>query len=161
MPFRDLDDLLSDPQESPSTGRRHPIVVIDDDQTIRDGLEFLLRSRYDVTVCASPREGVSAVNQDTCAVVLDVKMGKLDGFWASAEIRKRFPDMPIIFYSAYQNVRDPFEIINDHRPFGYVAKGESVNKLVEMVDAAVRLQALVISNRRLIESLRKSRKRAR
>lgn len=161
MPFQDLDDLLSDAQESPATGQRHPIVVIDDDATIRDGLEFLLRSRYEVTLCASAREGVSAVSQDTCAVILDVKMSKQDGFWAATEIRKRFPDIPIIFYSAYQNLRDPFGIINEHRPFGYVSKGENVNKLVEVVDAAVRLQSLVISNRKLIESLKKNRRRAR
>ncbi len=161
MSFRDLDALLNERQDSPTLVKRHPVVVIDDDATIREGLEFLLRERYEVTVWASAKEGVLAVDEDTCAVILDVKMSNHDGFWACNEIRKRFEDVPIIFYSAYQNVKDPIAVINEHRPFGYVPKGGNVQKLISTVDAAVRLQSLVVANRKLIESLQKNRKRAR
>jgi DNA-binding NtrC family response regulator len=151
--FRDFNALLSPPQGGPAPSARHAIIVIDDDAAIRDSLSFLFSDQYEITTCASAKEGVAAVHEDICAIVLDVKMPGQDGFWACAEIRKKAPDIPVIFYSAYQNLKDPYAIINEHRPFGYVAKGDEAQKLVEMLEAAVELQAAVVENRRLLRSL--------
>lgn len=162
MSFRDLDALLNRERSAPaSQPPRHAIVAVDDDPAIRDGLMVLFRDRFDLTVCASAKEGVAAVDEDVCAVILDVKMVGHDGFWACNEIRKKSSSVPIIFYSAYQNVKNPYTVINDHRPFGYVVKGENAQKLVEMVTMAVKLQSIIVSNRKTIESLDKARRRPR
>jgi DNA-binding NtrC family response regulator len=150
--FRDFDSLLSSERLS-TPSNRHCILVIDDDGAIRDSLAFLLGDRYQIITCASAKEGVAAVHEDICAIILDVKMPGQDGFWACTEIRKKAPDTPVIFYSAYQNLKDPYAIINDHHPFGYVAKGDDVRKLVAMLDAAVELQAAVMANRKLMETM--------
>ena len=109
---------------------RHVVVIVDDDESIREGLQILLTDSYDLILCGSAQEGVSSVNDDVCAVVLDVKMPGQDGFWACTEIHKKVPDIPVIFYSAYQGVKDPYRIINDHYPFGYMAKGGDIGELI-------------------------------
>lgn len=140
---------------------RPPIVVIDDDEPSRRSLAFALGDRYNVILCGSGREGVAAVHEDICAVILDVRMPEQDGFSVCTEIRSRIPEVPIIFYSAYQNAKDPYEIINDHHPFGYVAKGDDLQKLVKLVDMAVRLQSIIVYNRKLIRQLKSKQDPAR
>jgi DNA-binding NtrC family response regulator len=140
---------------------RHQIVVIDDDLASRGSLAFVFKSQYDVITCATAKEGVAAVNEETCAVILDIRMPEQDGFSACDEIRRLYPDMPILFYSAYQNAKDPLEIINDHRPFAYVVKGGDLDKLVRLVGLAVQLQAVIVKNRRLLNKLQAEREAAR
>jgi DNA-binding NtrC family response regulator len=140
---------------------RHPIVVIDDDETSRNSLAFILADQYHVTVCASAKEGVAAVHEDVCAVILDVRMPEQDGFSACAEIRQKVPDVPVIFYSAYQSVKDPYEIINDHHPFGYVTKGDDLQKIVKLVNMAVKIHSTVVYNRKLIHNLKNTQDPAR
>jgi DNA-binding NtrC family response regulator len=138
------------------SGGRPIIVVVDDDVTMRKSLAALLSDLYEVRVAASANEGVAAVDRDVCAVVLDVRMKGFDGFWACDEIRKQFPDIPVIFYSAYQDAKDPYRIINEHRPFAYLTKDGDVDRLLESIASAVRLYRTTVENRRLVETLRRS-----
>lgn len=155
MSFDNLRTLLNNPQRAAAPAGRYPVVLIDDDDAIRDSLTDLLQDDYQIIACASAREGVAAVDESVAAVIVDVRMPGEDGFWACSEIRKKTPDMPVIFYSAYQDVKDPYAIINEHRPFGYVTKGQDIEKLLETLRLAVKLQGMIISNRRLIARLQK------
>lgn len=132
---------------------RPVVLVVDDDPTMRESLDFVLKDRYEVLSCASAKDGLAALREDVCVVVLDVKLRGNDGFWACDEIRKREPDMPIIFYSAYQDLKDPYDIINQHRPFGYIVKGTDLEILLNRIDMAVRIRKLLLENRRLLAAL--------
>jgi DNA-binding NtrC family response regulator len=136
-------------------------VVIDDDVAILRSLELHFGDQYRLVLCTSAREGVDAVDAETCAIILDVKMPGEDGFWACGEIRKKVPDVPVIFYSAYQDLKDPYVIINEYRPFGYVAKGDDIGALTPLVAVAVKLQAMIVANRKLIRDLEKTKGRVR
>jgi DNA-binding NarL/FixJ family response regulator len=153
--FGDIEDLLFPRRRSSGSSERHPVVIIDDDPSVREGLELHLSDRFELTLCASAREGVDAVNAETCAVVLDVSMPGEDGFWACTEIRRKVLEIPVIFYSAYQDLKDPYAIINNHSPFGYVVKGDDIQKLIDKLELAVKLQSMIVSNRKLVESLAK------
>jgi DNA-binding NtrC family response regulator len=118
------------------------VLVIDDDVATRDSLLIVLKDHYQITVCMSAEAGVTALTDDMCAVILDVKMKDHDGFWVCDEIRKKNADIPVIFYSAYQDAKDPFQIINDHRPFGYIIKDGNTQKLRHALDMAVSLYQL-------------------
>jgi DNA-binding NarL/FixJ family response regulator len=159
MSFKKLDALLEaeGARLGKSEGPRPIVLVVDDDPTIRKSLDAVLKVRYEVTLCATAREGVAAAHERVCAAILDVKMGKNDGFWACNEIRKKFPDLPVIFYSAYQDAKDPYDIINEHRPFGYITKDGDVSRLLKAVDTAVSLHLKLLEGRALLESHRRSR----
>ncbi|HLL02347.1 MAG TPA: response regulator transcription factor [Myxococcaceae bacterium] len=162
MSFNELDELLAaDVPSGPSTEPLPLILVVDDDATMRKSLQTVLSSRYRVIVSASAREGVDAVTEEVCAAILDVKMKGYDGFWACNEIRKTHPDLPIIFYSAYQDLKDPYAIINEHRPFGYFTKDGSTSRLLESVDIAVRLYKITLDNKRLVTRLEQEMKQRR
>ena len=141
----------------PASSERSLVLVVDDDIDIRRGIELLLSSQYRVVTCASASQGVEAFNDEVCAVVLDIKMKGNDGFWVCDEIRKQSPDVPVIFYSAYQDVKDPFEIINRHRPFAYITKDGNPRKLLDAIDTATRLYRTAIRSRRIIAQIRSRR----
>lgn len=155
MRSKDLND--SWPRErAPSSKDKAPrsvVLVIDDDLATRESLEFILKDRYEVILCASAQEGLAAFRDDVSVVILDVKMRAHDGFWACDELRKKEPDIPIIFYSAYQSLKDPFKIINEHRPFGYIIKDGDIKPLLDSVDMAVRIYGIIAENKRLISVL--------
>ncbi len=122
------------------------ILVIDDDLDILDALEIVLSDRYSVRTCDSGLAGVRAVVENIEAVVLDIKMPGKDGFWTYAKIREKHQLLPIIFHSGYQNLMDPYEIINQFRPFAYVFKGQEAPVLLNAIAAAVEYHRAIRTN---------------
>jgi DNA-binding NtrC family response regulator len=156
MSFKELDALLEEDAQplEVEEGPRPHILVIDDDETIRRSLATLFGRRYTVHLAASAQEGLAALHSDIRVAIVDVKMKGYDGFWACNEIRKVHPELPVIFYSAYQDLKDPYQIINEHRPFGYLTKDGDRRRLIEAVDMAVRLNELTREAKKLVDSLR-------
>lgn len=156
MSFDKLDSLLSSRSrqkpEQKSAVERAPVLIIDDDAGIRMALTALLSDHYDVIACASAQEGVAAMHGDVCAVILDVKMQVHDGFWACDRIRERWPEIPVIFYSAFQDAKDPYRIINEHRPFAYLPKGSDETRLLKTLEHAVRLYSIALKSRKMMDA---------
>lgn len=158
MPFKELDALLQHVVASRHEDTSRPrILIVDDDADVRMALELLLRGTYEVKLASSADEGVACMDDDTCAVVLDIKMKGHDGFWACAEIRKKHPDVPVIFYSAWQDVKDPYQIINEHHPYGYLTKDGDTTRLLTMLEAAVRIHRMRLYNKKLVSELVRAR----
>jgi DNA-binding response OmpR family regulator len=128
------------------------ILIIDDDEGILESLQMALKGSFDVITCASGNEGVEALTPNVGAVILDIKMKGKDGFETYVEIKRKH-DIPIIFYSAYQNIRDPYEVLNTFRPFGYVFKGGDLGQLTDTIRSAVEYSRIRNENEMLIEDL--------
>jgi DNA-binding NtrC family response regulator len=117
----------------------------------------MLERRYRVLLVDSAEGAVAAVSEDIHAVVLDIKMKGHDGFWACSEMRKLCPGMPVIFYSAYQDLKDPYRLINEHYPIGYITKGGDTTMLLDAIDTAVKLSTIAMFGKRVLEEHRASR----
>ncbi len=73
------------------------ILLIEDDTTLRAGLEFDLSAEgYRVLAAGSRKSAASLLKQDTDLVLLDVNLPDADGFALCREI-KETKDVPIIF----------------------------------------------------------------
>jgi CheY-like chemotaxis protein len=159
MSLKDLENMIR--SEGGHAGDRPIVVVVDDDVLVRSSLETVLRDKYDVRSCSNGLEGVRTVDENTSCVILDVRMPTHDGFWVCKHLRRRAPDVPIIFYSAYQDAKDPYEIINEYHPFGYVVKGDTLATLLALVANAVRHSDRLRDGRRVVERLREAREQLR
>jgi DNA-binding NtrC family response regulator len=160
MSLKDLETMIeADPKSAP--GDRPTVVVVDDDALVRDSLQSVLQDKYDVRTYPGALEAVGAIDNETSCVILDVKMPTHDGFWVSKQLRKRTPDIPIIFHSAYQDLKDPYEIINNYHPFGYVVKGDTLSTLLVLIANAVRHSDRLREGRRTIVRLREAREKVR
>lgn len=79
------------------------IVVVDDDESLRESLEGLLKSLgYAVAVFSSAESflGSSAVDRAEC-LILDVRMPEMTGPELQRELLRRGQKIPIIFITAH------------------------------------------------------------
>jgi CheY-like chemotaxis protein len=90
------------PFPSPPLGERPKVILcIDDDPAIlRYQRAVLERNGYAVVSVASSREGLGlALRGRFDAVIVDYKMPGLDGHQVASEIRRAWPEMPVIMFS--------------------------------------------------------------
>jgi len=137
------------------------ILIVDDDANVREALKITLGKKYDLIVCANGNEAIEKVNLPFFAVILDIKMEGKNGFETFIEIKKKKLYLPIIFHSAYQDLKDPYEIMNDYRPFGYVVKEGEGKKLLDTIESAVDYYYQINRNATLLKELEKSEKQYR
>lgn len=91
------------PFNSPQTSnaRRPVILVIDDDQPVRQSMEIVLQMYgFDVLTASDGDEGLRAYREHVpAAVITDIMMPGTDGIETIREIRREFPDAKIIAMS--------------------------------------------------------------
>ena len=120
------------------TGEQRRILVVDDEQTVRDFLQRTLeKAGYDVITAANGQEALDKISQfDVSLVLLDIMMPRLDGF----EVLARMPqdlNIPVIMLSG---IRDETTKI-DSLGLGaddYIAKPFSVGELLARIQAKLR-----------------------
>ena len=131
MPF----DRIRSRRKSTKKATTKPLIlVIDDDPSILRALEFKLKKKYNVRLCNSGKNGIERADENVDVVILDIKMPGKDGLQVYEEIRAKLPRLPIIFYSAYQNLLEESELLDKHKPFGYLDKGVDYEKLLERIE---------------------------
>ncbi len=84
------------------------IVIVDDDQDLRDSLQAILQGRqYDVTTAADKAEGMETIKtEQPDLAILDVMMTTWqDGFEMARELKKdpQFKDMPILMLTGVKD----------------------------------------------------------
>jgi DNA-binding NtrC family response regulator len=159
MPLSDLKQLLDESDDEPlsdEVSAKKRVLIVDDDPAVRESLTFLLRDAFDVVVAVDAKTGVAAMTPSIAVVVLDVKMQGHDGFWACEQIQAIYPNVPVIFHSAYQDLKNPYEIINRHRPFAYLTKGEGTREMTATVARAARIHEQLVENQATIRRLREA-----
>src|SRR5213593_2644116 len=89
-----------------STTRTGTILVIDDEEIMREILEALLtREGYDVRLAASGQEGLElARTVPFGAAIVDVMMPDMDGIATLDELKKLDDDLAVIMITAFASV---------------------------------------------------------
>ncbi len=115
------------------------ILVVDDDQAVRDSLQRSLQySGYDV---ASASDGVEALAHlsanRTDAVIMDVMMPRLDGLETTRMLRAQGNDVPILVLTARDAVGDRVDGL-DAGADDYMAKPFALDELLARLRALTR-----------------------
>ncbi len=78
------------------------ILVIDDEESPRESLRFILKDRYDVTLVENGPSGLAAASgaEPFDVVLLDMKMPGMDGLEVLAKIRQLHSRMPVVMVTA-------------------------------------------------------------
>ena len=152
--IRKLERKIFGANPEPEGTGRPLVLIIDDDRNVRESLKIALNTNYRTTLCASGQEGVEVVHAGVSAVILDIKMEEKDGFETFKEIKQKFLHLPIIFHTAYQELKNPYEVINEYRPFGYISKEGSFRELLDTLNSAVEYYRQIHRNKSLLIRLR-------
>ena len=82
------------------------ILIIDDEEGIRESLRLILSDNYDLIVTDSGEQGLESLkNEESIGLVLlDIKMPKINGLDVLKEIKKQRPDVNVIMVTGYKSV---------------------------------------------------------
>ena len=82
------------------------ILIIEDDEDLRQGIRILLESeQYLIMEAGSGKEGLQLLGEDTSLVVLDIMMPGMTGLRTCEEIRK-ISNVPVLFLTAKSQESD-------------------------------------------------------
>jgi len=134
--------------------RQGTILVIDDEEIMREVLEALLRREgYEVRLASSGAEGLELVRSVPIdAAVVDVMMPGMDGLTVLDEVKKIDEDIAVIMITAYASV-DTAVAAMKRGAFDYVTKPFKNDEVLAVLRNAVERRRLVTENRVLRQNL--------
>ncbi len=116
------------------------ILVVDDDQTIREILEFnLAHEGFQITCAASAEEALDKLTSEYALILLDIMMGGMSGYKFAEGLRKKGNQIPIIFLTAKDTENDMltgFSVGGDD----YISKPFSIKEVTARVKAVLKRQ---------------------
>jgi two-component system response regulator HydG len=123
------------------------VLIIDDHDSMREGLELLLRRRGHKTVSADAGERGLALLDETGAdlVITDLKMAKMDGIQVLRKVRERYPDVEVLVITAYGTIEKAVEAMKlgaadfITKPFSSEEFGVKIDRLLAEREERLRL----------------------
>jgi DNA-binding NtrC family response regulator len=144
---------VNDIPPSAST-RKGSILVIDDEEIMREILEALLSQEgYDVRLAADAEEGLHlARSVPFDAAIVDVMMPGMDGISALDELKKIDEDLPVLMITAFASVENAIAAMK-RGAFDYITKPFKNDEVLVVLRNALAQRRLVAENRALRQNL--------
>ncbi len=91
------------------------VLVIDDELALRQTLARILQQAgFEITTAASALEGLDLLSRQTWDLVyMDIRMPDMNGLEALKAIRTRFPDLPVILFTAQPDLSSALEALRN------------------------------------------------
>ncbi len=114
------------------------ILIVDDEQDLREILEFNLTSEgFEVDVASSAEEALNLNLKQYNLILLDVMMGEISGYKMADIIRKKYKlSLPIIFLTARTEENDLLTGFN-------VGGDDYINKPFSIKEITARIKAII------------------
>ncbi|MEQ1598861.1 MAG: nitrogen regulation protein NR(I) [Methylotenera sp.] len=115
-----------------------PIWILDDDKSIRWVFEkALARTDMEFKTFSSVAEALNALNREQPQVIVsDIRMPNGSGLDFLAEVKQRFPDIPVIIMTAYSDLESAVAAFQGGA-FEYLAKPFDVDQAIDVIKRAV------------------------
>lgn len=132
------------------------ILIVDDEQMILELTSMVLASRgFEVRTVDNATDGYEIIERERPALVLlDYMMPRVNGLDALKEIRARFPDSYVIMFTGKGSEEVAVELMKAGAS-DYILKPFSNAKLVERIENVLRVRAIEMRNRELVNEQKK------
>jgi DNA-binding NtrC family response regulator len=126
------------------------ILIIDDEEVLREVLETLLqREGFDTLTAATGEEGVTLLDtEEADLVVLDMMLPGMNGIETMRMIRESHPTLPIIIITAYSSIDGAIQAMKEGA-YHYIPKPFKNEEVVLTVRKALEQRHLSRENERL------------
>src|SRR6186997_2853215 len=110
-------------RSAPHPGMKEQILVIDDEEVMRDVLETLFKKAgYRVTLAADATSGLALARKTSFdAAVVDVMLPDMNGIDVLEELKKIDADLSVLMITAYASVETALQAMK-RGAFDYIAK---------------------------------------
>ena len=135
------------------------ILIVDDDTTTLEMLSgFLKDEGYLVYSAEKGREAINIVKKDIVdLVLLDFKLGDLNGMEVLHEIKKLNPEIQVVMITAYGEVETAVNAIKEGA-YDFLSKPINIDELRIIIDKVLEKRELLRENRELKEIIKKQYK---
>ncbi|MGQ9745008.1 MAG: sigma-54-dependent transcriptional regulator [Dissulfurimicrobium sp.] len=123
---------------------RPAILVVDDDQSLREFLGILLQKEgYDVALAASGDEALEILKgrHDISVVLSDIRMPGMDGITLLREVKKTRPRMPVILITAFGSMDSAVSAMKEGA-LDYITKPFRIDEIRKVIRQAVSSSAV-------------------
>ena len=137
-----------------ATIRKGTILVVDDEEIMREILETLLtREGYDVKLASSGEEGLALARAlPFDAAVVDIMMPGINGIETLDELRRFDEDLAVIIITAYASVESAISAMKSGA-FDYITKPFKNEEVLVVIRNAMERRRLVHENRNLRQNI--------
>jgi DNA-binding NarL/FixJ family response regulator len=116
------------------------LMLVDDQQLMRDGLRTILELEPDLEVVAEANNGAQALDEyekiQPDVVLMDIRMPEMDGVEATRTLCERWPNTLIIILTTFDDDRYVFEGLRAGA-LGYLLKDVSGSELADAIRTVV------------------------
>lgn len=141
-------------KKSPPAYPLHPVLLVDDELHTLASFDIALRSHgiTNTIRCQDSRE-VAAIlaRQSVEVILLDLMMPHVTGHDILKEVRRRFPELPVIIVTGVNEVETAVRCIQEGA-FDYVLKPVEIERLLPSIRRALEVRQLRRENSRLASS---------
>lgn len=111
------------------------LLIAEDNESNYLLFEYLLKNDYQLLHAHNGIEAIELFRENQPSLILmDIKMPKLDGYQATAQIRKESVTIPIIAITAYAFAEDEEKILNSGFD-AYIVKPVKTEQLKQVIKA--------------------------
>jgi two-component system response regulator AtoC len=126
------------------------ILIVDDDEVMRESLSDVLRKRgYEIFVARSGHEAVAAVKKNIVdLILLDVRLPDLDGLEVLKKVKEFDTEILVIMMTAYSDVQTAVSAMKTGA-YHYINKPFELEELKLLIEKGLETKSLINEVRRL------------
>ena len=113
------------------------LLIVDDEKSVRYAFERTFSDEYTIKTAENGKQAIQIVQEkEPAAVLMDIRMPKMDGLTALKIIKESHPHLPIIMVTAFADSATAMQAMKDGA-FDYVAKPFDNDELRSIIDKAL------------------------
>jgi response regulator RpfG family c-di-GMP phosphodiesterase len=130
-----------------------PILLVDDEVAILDGLRRQLRKKFTVHTATSGAEALELLKSEPVTVVVsDMRMPQMDGAAFLARVRPLYPNVVRILLTGQTDTQAAISAVNEGQIYRFLTKPCPPDVLLEEIGNAVELNRLVTAEKELLQT---------
>lgn len=139
--------LSSNSQSTPLQEKLGRVLIVDDEEAVRQALVRLFRRQYDVEAAASGDEALQLLNQEEFDLIIsDMRMPGMSGADLLKNCYQKWPEMIRILLTGFSDLESAISAVNDGKIYRYVAKPWDNDELKGLVAEALDIRDLKTAN---------------
>ncbi|MCW2676181.1 MAG: two-component system response regulator [Modestobacter sp.] len=143
--------IFSDGLPSRAAADTTPILLVDDEVAILDGLRRQLRKRFTVHTANSGAKALEFLESESVAVVVsDMRMPQMDGATFLSRVRSLYPNVVRILLTGQADTQAAITAVNEGQIYRFLTKPCPPEVLLEEIGSAVELNRLVTAEKELL-----------
>ena len=130
------------------------ILIVDDDDSVRDVISVLLREEgYNCVVASGAEMALDIAGQEeTPLVISDMKMPGKDGLWLLDNLRERYPDTSVIMLTGYGDTESAVDCLR-RGAVDYLLKPPKLTDLIRAIERALAKRRIELARKRYQKKL--------